>query len=98
MESAKSGLRGDPVARTTPSDDTRDTSLNVLPLLSAEVETLIQGQLKAFLEVHEHWEFEDDTEAVFDEWMHSRIKELRKALASLQERSRIREGQQQGKD
>lgn len=40
----------------------------------------LRGRLAAFLEVHEHWEFEDDTEERFDAWMHERIKALKKGL------------------
>lgn len=31
-------------------------------------------KLQTLREVHDHWEFNDDTEAVFDDWMHEQIK------------------------
>lgn len=56
----------------------------------------VLATLAAFTQIHEHWEFEDLSEADFDAWLHGRIKELRgtNALkASAQEYAGVAQGE-----
>ncbi len=47
-----------------------------------------QARLKAFEEVHDHWEFTAQTEAQFDRFLHKEIIRLRHLLELLTVRRR----------
>lgn len=42
----------------------------------------LNARLSALMEIHDHWEFDEMTEAEFDDWLHARIKETRRQLGS----------------
>ena len=43
-----------------------------------------RGRLAAFLEIHEHWEFDEGvTEESFDEWLHENIRAMKRYLATV---------------
>lgn len=98
-----SGLRGDPDVPRTASGDTRDKVLDV-PLLSAEVETLIQRVLTlardigTVLDVARRRSDPDEDHVQMmrwlDRWRWTALS-IHDDLASLQERSRIGEGQKE---